>query len=735
MLTICRNSAFSVALTLLSVGPGCGGPPSEEEAFALAGQCISVHAGGQSLARDGERFRFAKTDSPAHFTLKAADLGVFLLYDADRGYVLADNGQLQRAEALQSDVTLIDDSFVSGAEWEVVTRRRHWTLQSRKTGQALGVDGLVDPADAARITFEEATGCAEPPELTLDASGTVERTTFDDGDLFGIADTHMHLMSNWGFGGGGLYHGAPFHRLGVEHALGDCAAAHGEAGRKDFMGFAYDALGIDGDVDITSVLPSLLQGELSDDNHLTAGYPDFPDWPDAVRRSTHQTAYHRWLERAHLAGLRLLVQHATTNAVICQLSVGAGGTPIRYPCDDMVAVDRSIDEVYAMERYIDAQAGGPGEGWFRVVGTPQQAREVIAAGKMAVILGIETSDLFGCRLVPRPGDPVCDEAYVTEQLDAYYERGIRAIFPVHKYDSQFSAGDGDRSFIELGNFLNSGHFSNFVTGDCPDLPTVFDSGPVVFGGLNEPRKDFLAPPPNDLSSFEIDPMAVALPYLGRLIPPGLEGDYCQNHGLTPLGEFLIEELMKRGMIVELDHLPRRSYARAFEMLQAASYPAMGTHGNTNDDKIYALGGLSKTRIEQCREAGRPGALLDSLQRRVAAIEAVGGYPAEGLGFDLNGFAGARAGRFAEGVCPEAQADPVTYPFRSWAGDVEFTEPSVGNRPVDFNQEGFVHIGMLPELIEDARIDAASADDLEPLFRSAEGYVRMWERAIARSQAL
>jgi len=35
------------------------------------------------------------------------------------------------------------------------------------------------------------------------------------------------------------------------------------------------------------------------------------------------------------------------------------------------------------------------------------------------------------------------------------------------------------------------------------------------------------------------------------------------------------------------------------------------------------------------------------------------------------------------------------------------------------------------VIEDARRDAESDADLEPLFRSAEGYLRMWERAEQR----
>ncbi|MEX1366434.1 MAG: hypothetical protein AB1Z98_25140, partial [Nannocystaceae bacterium] len=82
-----------------------------------------------------------------------------------------------------------------------------------------------------------------------------------------------------------------------------------------------------------------------------------------------------------------------------------------------------------------------------------------------------------------------------------------------------------------------------------------------------------------------------------------------------------------------------------------------------------------------------------------------------------------------------QQDPITYPFDSYAGDVTFTQPFVGNREVDFNTEGMVHIGMLPELIEDARRDAVDEADLEPLFRSAEGYIRMWERAEERAAAL
>ena len=42
------------------------------------------------------------------------------------------------------------------------------------------------------------------------------------------------------------------------------------------------------------------------------------------------------------------------------------------------------------------------------------------------------------------------EAWVEAELDAYHRRGVRALFPVHKYDNQFSPGDGSDAFIALG---------------------------------------------------------------------------------------------------------------------------------------------------------------------------------------------------------------------------------------------------------------------------------------------
>lgn len=736
---------------LVSWSFGCEGPverpppPQHDGIYSFAHGCFAMDAtepGSTDTrwlerAESGEVFEFTARDAAlgARFFMKPSDLGTYLFYDEHGHYLVAEGGALLRQSELLSDVLLVDDGYRSPAEWDLQISAQdpdRFQLRHRASGHYLTARGLTPTEeDAATIALYPQSGCAEHPELTLDADGEVTPRSFDDGALFGVADTHSHIMSNFGFGGGGIFHGAPFHRLGVEHALPDCSPFHGRGGRADLFGYGYDHP----DLDANTLLTGFVTGRTPELNHQTAGYPLFTDWPSAHDSSTHQTQYYRWLERAYLGGLRLVVQHATSNQVICELLVGRDIQPVRYSCNDMVAVDRSIAEVYAMERYIDAQIGGPGRGWFRVVTSPEEAREVIGAGKMAVLLGIEVSNLFDCFLVPPDGTEACDEQDVIAKLQHYHDLGVRVLFPVHKYDNAFSAGDGHRDIIELGNFINTGHWSNF-TEDCPDVPTVFDRGDVAFGGLNEPRDDYFAPPPNDMSGFADDPLATLSPFLDRLMAPRLEGDYCQNAGITPLGEMLVRELMARGMILEIDHFPRRAYARVMEMLEAADYPAAGTHGTTADGRLYALGGVSKTGLGRCRDPERAGAMGDRLRERVELITTHGGYPAEGFGFDLNGFAGAPGPRFGEkSVCSTPQDGPLTYPFTSYAGDVTFTQPRVGERVIDFNTEGMAHIGLMPELIEDARRDGVTDEELEPLFRSAEAYIRMWERAERRAGEL
>ncbi|MCU0918411.1 MAG: PA14 domain-containing protein, partial [Planctomycetes bacterium] len=263
---------------------------------------------------------------------------------------------------------------------------------------------------------------------------------------------------------------------------------------------------------------------------------------------------------------------------------------------------------------------------------------------------------------------------------------------------------------------------------------------VQFGGLNKPRDEFMSAPPFDFSDLGKHAALTLLPHVPKLLGAGLSGKYCQKTGLTPLGEFFMVEIMKRGMIVEVDHFSQRAYQRAFHLLREYDYPPSATHGSKGENNaVYALGGISTSGIPECRDMNQKGTMLAGLKSNIAKRIKAGAYPGEAWSWDLNGFASYRKPRFGANRACENQGDPningVTYPFKSFDGGVTFTRPKLGNRELDFNTEGLVHIGLMPEFIQDLRLDAESDKDLEPLFRSAEAYLKMWEKAEKRGVSI
>ena len=90
-----------------------------------------------------------------------------------------------------------------------------------------------------------------------------------------------------------------------------------------------------------------------------------------------------------MGGLRVFVNLFVENRQLCELY------PLKQNnCDEMTSVRLQNRDLEALEDYIDAQNGGPGKGWFRIVKDPFEARRVINEGKLAVVPGIEVSNLF-----------------------------------------------------------------------------------------------------------------------------------------------------------------------------------------------------------------------------------------------------------------------------------------------------------------------------------------------------
>ena len=514
----------------------------------------------------------------------------------------------------------------------------------------------------------------------------------------GFADTHNHQFAYLGFGGM-AFHGRAFGAM--KDALPWCTAVHGPGGVGDAVG---------------NIMKAMYGGSIV--GHKVGGYPQFDGWPrwDSI---THQSVYEDWLYRAVEGGLRLMVMLAVNNEFMC------GKANKVLSCNDMEAVDRQIAAAKEMEAYIDDKSGGAGQGWYRIVYTPAEAFTVMEAGKLAVVLGIEVDYLFNCRT----SDNLSDDQ-LRQQLDKYYALGVRHIFPIHFGNNGFG-GTAFQNGLEWAQRAERPGESDHGVSPLNPLWTQ-----TAYQVLTE------------------DATASGYEYrTGRR----------NVQGLTDLGKTLIREMIARGMIIDVDHMSARTKVDTLDICEAANYPVVSGHTGfveiSNGDKrhegqllpeeverIRKLGGMvniipHQGDLHQIKTWAGPGQTViphicgntsnTFVQAYLYAVSKMQGAPI-GFGTDFNGLAGLPGPRFGSEAChgggfPGAPT-LVSYPFIAAATGQQMGHSVVGQKTFDFNVDGLAHIGMLPDFIADLQAMGLSVADLEPLLDSAEGYVKVWEKA-------
>jgi microsomal dipeptidase-like Zn-dependent dipeptidase len=485
----------------------------------------------------------------------------------------------------------------------------------------------------------------------------------------GIVDAHVHLTADMR-AGGAVFGGEPFDRFGIVRALGQDAAVHGADGSQDVTG-------------------NLLRDGVPFGTHDTQGWPTFRGWP-TNDTNTHEQIYYKWLERAWRGGLRLAVAQTVEDSLLCKIEPRR-----RYSCDETTAIRGQIARLKALRDYVDAQSGGPGTGWLRIVESPAQARRVIRAGKLAVVIGIESSFPLDCR--DQPGARHCTAADVDRRLDALRRLGVRSMFVAHWADNGFAGaaveGGVKGKFINAMQRVDVGHF--FRVGACP----AAGQGEVL-----EP-----------LSSLEISVLSQFFPATKALAkvpePAYPKARRCNVRGLTPLGEHLVRAMMQRGMLIEADHLSERARDAVLRITGARGYPVVSGHTDTG-------GTWSARELRALKAAG--GVTSQRLADPATLATAVDARPG-GLGTDTGGFASLPG------------AAPLTYPFR--LDGQTFTRQQTGERTFDLATDGMAHYGLLPDLLAAMARKPGGRRALATLEGSAERYLRMWERAGRRASKL
>jgi microsomal dipeptidase-like Zn-dependent dipeptidase len=661
-------------LVSTAVASGGGNGPTR---YTLANRCWALRSAGSGkfVAVSGDHYSVTLDPSgpAAALYLKPTRLGAYLLYDQDRELM-----------AVGSHRTVVRSTHPGKrAEW-VPKRgpRGTFEIMSPRTGRRLGPSKSgelrLKPRNAASLFFfKHSDGCKRYPEAKTDAVGKSFKGTRPDGSVKGFADAHLHITADMRAGGEVLY-GRSFAPFGVTRALG----SNGDAREH----------GPDGSLDITG---NLLRSGTPFGTHDTHGWPTFAGWPvhDTV---THQQTYYVWLKRMWKAGMRVVVAQTVEDEPLCRLE------PRRsHSCNETHTIKLEIKRLKKLEHYVDAQSGGPGKGWFRIVRSPTQARHAIEQGKLAVLIGIESSDLMGCSEFM--DHPQCTKSDIDQGIRDYKRLGVRTMFVAHWVDNAFAGaaleGGSTGSFINVLEALQTGEY--FKTAPCPERGQGVDVTPLSTGVLRFLRKYF--------------PSAGRI--IGIPIPSYPAGAQCNVKGLTDLGRYLIRRLMANHILIEMDHLSERARLTVLKMAERRHYPLVSSHTNTGGlwtrsdlRRLYALGGFATARPDE------PPKLAD----RIVALCGFHGATGVGLGTDTGGF-NSLPGASTSGA-------KLKYPFHSYAGNVKFTPEQTGRRRFNLNIDGVAQYGQFADLLAEVQRAKHGKKALPALFRSTQAYLDTWRRA-------
>ncbi|HEU4738387.1 MAG TPA: Coagulation factor 5/8 type domain-containing protein [Solirubrobacterales bacterium] len=515
------------------------------------------------------------------------------------------------------------------------------------------------------------TAGAETPEIGLDATGTPWHGASPYAEVQGTIDGHNHVTA-YEFLGGDAHCGEPWNPAGPAAALVDCPDHYPDG--------------------TAAVLENALYGDPLR-KHDPVGWPTFKDWP-APASQTHEQTYYRWIERAYLGGVRIMVNDLVENVALCQVY------PLKHnSCDDMDSVRLQYRRIHELQDFIDAKAGGPGQGWFRIVRNPFEARRVINEGKLAVVLGIETSEIFGCggsEQLPR-----CNRDQIVAGLDEIQQMGVASFFPIHKFDNalggvRFDSGTFGAA-INAANFKQTGHF--WKVERCKGPETDNEQATVV---------------PEDI----IDSGLLSF-FPAGLVPLYPPPPHCNALGLTPLGEFVVEQMIDRKLMIEVDHMSAKSASRALALTEARGYSGVLSSHSWMDphlrSRVYGLGGF----IEPITTS--PESFIEEW-RQLRAVADPRFRFGIGFGADANGFHSQPPARGAD------KPNAVAYPFKSLDGRISFDRQVSGQRVYDVNEDGVAHYGLYPDWMEQLRLLAGQPIATD-LMSGAEAYLQTWERAV------
>ena len=326
----------------MPAGAASAAKPSTESRYSLVHGCFALATGDSFVAKSGGGYAATATGAGAAepFRMQATDLGTYLLYGKAGDFLAAGSG----------DSVVVAEAPGPAAEWVVDEAGGDgFTLGNLATGKGLAAapGGAVKQGAVVDRELRRRRGLREVPggrRQRHRQAGQGQDAVRRDARVLGPAHAHDGLRG---------VRRRPSLRPPVAplRRPARLARLHGRSTATPASNFVNWGSPVDA--------------------HDPVGWPTFKDWPNH-HSLTYEQTYYKWLERSWMGGMRLAVNLFVDNRAFCE--VLAQPQNRRYECNEMATVRKEATAIYAMQDYIDAQAGGPGKGFFRIVTDPFEAR-------------------------------------------------------------------------------------------------------------------------------------------------------------------------------------------------------------------------------------------------------------------------------------------------------------------------------------------------------------------------
>jgi microsomal dipeptidase-like Zn-dependent dipeptidase len=543
--------------------------------------------------------------------------------------------------------------------------------------------------------------------------------------LKGYADLHIHMFGEAMFGGGWL-HGIANHsdyRVALRRCSGNLDRTDHAATRFGPLNEFLSANGVtDGDAGW-----HFGKRRGWDERSWPFRQEHWEHWPswDAI---AHQQVWQGHLKEAHLQGLTLAVVSAVDFRPMCEVMENRKSHLHKAgQCSEYTSIKWQLQEA---NRFAGAND------WVDIALSPAHARQIIAAGKLAIVLSVESTEPFDNR------------ADWQNVLDEYIALGVRTFQMGGHINSAFSGATvmnkAYNAMQWIENYFRNGQCFSINGGTrCKydDLTTIDMTGILE----TNPRNGF-----------------TCRNAAGQIGECDAGAGYTNELGLTAQGVHLANALIDRRMAIDIAHMSERAVADLFAVAQSRGNHALySSHSHFRDrliasdnnmanqkqekpltalhiNAIKTTGGMVGLRTGPDFAAAYPPSgvanTCDGSARSYAQSLAWGVDQGLNLAWasDMNGFIQQMVPRRGdEGCRGSSQRDSQQYAWVPPPANVSdglggFAYPSTEYRNW-YQKQGFGHIGLLRAVFEDMRTMGLAQKYLDNLGASTENFVQMWER--------